>query len=104
MLDHIVERFLHDAEQGSFDGRCETGCRVGPHEVYVQPSAPTEFVGVPAKRRGQPVVVEYRWPQLGHHVADVFDRLVDELERIVNTCAYEICSRRADRALEDVEI
>src|SRR5260221_1769283 len=90
---HVCERLLHQPEARDLDDGREAFFDIGDVGAEYEPSALGLARPIPAQRRSEPEVVEYRWSQIERQIANPADSLIDE----VNALA------RVDSSLLEIE-
>src|SRR5258708_6273217 len=89
---HVCERLLHQPEARDLDDGSEAFFDIGDVGAEYEPGAFHLARPIPAQRRSEPEVVEYRWSQIERQVVNPADGLIDEVNALakVDSSVLEI--------------
>ena len=104
MLRDVDQRVLSHAKQRMFGSWRQSTTRPVLDHGDCHPRPFGELVGVPAQHCRETEVVQHRRSQLGHDIANIFRRLFDHLDQIVDAASNERCLSRQQVALYDVQV
>ena len=98
VAQHVVDRFLRDAEARGLGVGRELLRRVLGLEMRLQPGDARLAVEVRAQRRGEPEVVELRRPQAERELAHALERVLHGVDDLVDARARARARRPGARA------